>query len=270
MELSNQFTVDVPVDRAWAVLTDLPTIAPCLPGAQLQEVEGDEYRGIVKVKVGPIVAQYKGKATFLERDDDAHKAVLKAEGRETKGQGNASAVITAVLTPSGEGTSVEVTTDLKVTGKVAQIGRGVMGDVSGKLMDEFAANLAERVLADGEPAEQSDPSGSDGSDGEAAPAESAEGSAKDADPRPAPADSAASSASGNGSGPVADDAEDAADNERTAVSPTGITTYDSPEPEPIDLLGTAGSPVFKRAAPVLGGVLLLVLILLLRRRRRSE
>jgi len=267
MELSNQFTVDVPVERAWAVLTDLPTIAPCLPGAQLQEVEGEEYRGIVKVKVGPIVAQYKGKATFLERDDDAHKAVLKAEGRETKGQGNASAVITAVLSPSGEGTTVEVTTDLKVTGKVAQIGRGVMGDVSGKLMDEFAANLAERVLADGDPAGQIDPSGSDGSDGEAEAAEAAGAPAKDADARSEPADSAASSASGNGSGPVADDP---ADVERTAVSPTGITTYDSPEPDPIDLLGTAGSPVFKRAAPVLGGVLLLVLILLLRRRRRSD
>ncbi|MFI5044834.1 MAG: SRPBCC family protein [Acidimicrobiales bacterium] len=267
MELSNQFTVDVPVERAWAVLTDLPTIAPCLPGAQLQEVEGEEYRGIVKVKVGPIVAQYKGKATFLERDDDAHKAVLKAEGRETKGQGNASAVITAVLSPSGEGTTVEVTTDLKVTGKVAQIGRGVMGDVSGKLMDEFAANLAERVLADGDPAGQVDPSGSDGSDGEAEAAEAAGAPAKDADARSEPADSAASSASGNGSGPVADDS---ADTERTAVSATGVTTYDSPEPEPIDLLGTAGSPVFKRAAPVLGGVLLLVLILLLRRRRRSD
>ena len=102
MELTNDFRVAVPVERAWAVLTDVELIAPCLPGAQLQEVEGDEYRGIVKVKVGPITAQYKGKATFLSQDDDAHVAVLRAEGRETRGQGNANATITATLTPDGE------------------------------------------------------------------------------------------------------------------------------------------------------------------------
>src|SRR3954464_15821244 len=108
MELSNQFTVDVPVDRAWAVLTDLPTIAPCMPGAQLQEVEGEEYRGIVKVKVGPITAQYKGKATFVERDEPGRKLVLLAEGRDTRGQGNATATITATLEPAGDGTQVYV------------------------------------------------------------------------------------------------------------------------------------------------------------------
>ena len=98
MELTNDFRVGVPVERAWAVLTDVELIAPCMPGAQLQEVEGDEYRGIVKVKVGPITAQYKGTARFVERDDDAHKAVLRAEGRDTRGQGNANATITATLT----------------------------------------------------------------------------------------------------------------------------------------------------------------------------
>ena len=97
MELTNEFRVDRPVDETWNVLTDVERIAPALPGAQLQEIEGDEYRGIVKVKVGPITAQYKGKATFVEKDDTNHKAVLKAEGRDTKGQGNASALITATL-----------------------------------------------------------------------------------------------------------------------------------------------------------------------------
>ena len=96
MELINDFRVEVPIDHAWATLTDVERIAPCLPGAQLQEIEGDEYRGIVKVKVGPITAQYAGKATFVEKDDINHKAVLKAEGRDTRGQGNASAVITTL------------------------------------------------------------------------------------------------------------------------------------------------------------------------------
>jgi carbon monoxide dehydrogenase subunit G len=130
MELTNDFRVGVPVEQAWAVLTDVELIAPCMPGAQLQEVEGDEYRGIVKVKVGPITAQYKGAARFAERDDAAHRAVLRAEGRDTRGQGNANATITATLTPDGDGTAVSVVTDLTVTGRVAQFGRGVMADVS--------------------------------------------------------------------------------------------------------------------------------------------
>ena len=102
MELVNDFTVNVPVNEAWATLTDVERIAPCLPGAQLQEVEGDVYRGVVKVKVGPILAQFKGQATFVEKDDTNHRAVLKAEGRDTSGKGNASALITAQLEPEGE------------------------------------------------------------------------------------------------------------------------------------------------------------------------
>ena len=141
MELNNDFEVNAPVEKAWAVLTDVEKIAPCLPGAQLQEVEGDEYRGIVKVKVGPITAQYKGAATFIEKDDANHRAVLKAEGRDTRGAGNASALITAHLQAVGDRTKVSVSTDLTVTGKVAQFGRGVMADVSAKLMTQFADNL---------------------------------------------------------------------------------------------------------------------------------
>ena len=149
MELNNDFEVNAPIEKAWAVLTDVERIAPCLPGAQLQEVEGDEYRGIVKVKVGPITAQYKGAATFVEQDDANHRAVLKADGRDTRGAGNASALITAVLQPIGDRTKVSVSTDLTVTGKVAQFGRGVMADVSGKLMTQFADNLEK--LMEGEP-----------------------------------------------------------------------------------------------------------------------
>ena len=142
MDLNHSFTVDVPVDDAWRILTDVERIAPCLPGAQLQEIEGDTYRGIVKVKVGPIQAQFKGQANFVERDDVAHRAVLKGEGRDTGGKGNASALITAELTAlTDSSTSVTVNTDLSITGKVAQFGRGTMADISNKLLAQFVENL---------------------------------------------------------------------------------------------------------------------------------
>jgi len=132
----------VPVAEAWKILTNVELIAPCLPGAQLQEVEGDTYRGVVKVKVGPIQAQFKGQASFLERNDVDHKAVLKGEGRDTGGKGNASALITAQLTSiSATSTKVEVNTDLAITGKVAQFGRGAMADISDKLLAQFSENL---------------------------------------------------------------------------------------------------------------------------------
>ena len=153
MELNNDFEVAAPIDRVWDVLTDVERIAPCLPGAQLQEVEGDEFRGVGKVKVGPITAQYKGAASFVERDDAGYRAVLRAEGRDTRGAGNAAADITALLEAVDGGTRVTVTTDLTVTGKVAQFGRGVMADVSRKLMGQFADNLSDLIsTADGEAA----------------------------------------------------------------------------------------------------------------------
>ena len=146
MQLTNEFVVPVPVPDAWAVLTDLERIAPCMPGAELDQVVGGEYHGVVKVKVGPITAQYKGRATFEEKDDVAHRAVVRAEGRDARGQGNASAVITASLAPAGTSTRVTVETDLQITGKVAQFGRGVLADVSGKILDQFVERLHADVL----------------------------------------------------------------------------------------------------------------------------
>ncbi len=209
MELTNEFRVAVPLDTAWTVLNDVELIAPCLPGAQLQEIEGDEYRGIVKVKVGPITAQYTGAATFLSQEREAGTVVLHAEGRDTRGQGTASADITVQLTEDGRDTAVQVTTDLKITGKVAQFGRGVLADVSAKLLDEFVECLETKVLADGGPAEPE----------------------------------------------VAD------------AAPAAVRTFSAPEPEPVDLLDSAGAPMFKRLAPIITA---LVLILFLGRRRRRR
>ena len=147
--LNHTFTVPVAIAEAWNVLTNVERIAPCLPGAQLQEVEGDTYRGVVKVKVGPIQAQFKGQASFVERDDANYKAVLKGEGRDTTGKGNASAIITAQLTSTGPAsTKVDVNTDLSITGKVAQFGRGALADVSDKLLAQFSDNLNNLIASE--------------------------------------------------------------------------------------------------------------------------
>jgi len=146
VELTNEFSVKVPIDQAWAVLTDLERVAPCMPGFELQEVDGDEYRGVVKVKVGPMVAQYKGVASFRERDDTRYRAVVRAEGRELRGQGNAAATVTATLLAEEGGTHVTLHTDLAISGKVAQFGRGVLADVSSKLLRQFVQALEADVL----------------------------------------------------------------------------------------------------------------------------
>jgi carbon monoxide dehydrogenase subunit G len=141
-QIVNEFTVNRPIDEAWPIICDIERIAPCLPGAQLEEIEGDVYRGRVKVKLGAVSTQFKGEAKFIERDDEAHTAKLNGKGRDTGGRGNAEADIYAVaeaLSPTS--TKCTVTADLHITGKVAQFGRGIMGDVSKKLMDQFASNL---------------------------------------------------------------------------------------------------------------------------------
>lgn len=147
--LNHTFTVPVAIAEAWNVLTNVERIAPCLPGAQLQEVEGETYRGAVKVKVGPIQAQFKGQASFVEKDDVNYKVVLKGEGRDTGGKGNASAVITAQLTAiDAASTQVNVNTDLSITGKVAQFGRGALADVSDKLLAQFSDNLNNLIASE--------------------------------------------------------------------------------------------------------------------------
>jgi hypothetical protein len=148
MEINNTFEVKAPIDVAWATLTDLARIAPCLPGATLTSIEGDIYKGHVTVKVGPIVAKFGGQAIFQERNDTAHRAVLKGEGRDSTGKGNASAIITAQLeVVDANTTRCTVNTDLTITGKIAQFGRGALADVSDKLLKQFVVNLESTVLA---------------------------------------------------------------------------------------------------------------------------
>ena len=148
MELEHSFTVPVPLDRAWDVLLDVERVAPCMPGASLDSVNGDEIKGRIKVKVGPISMTYAGTARFTERDAATRVMKLEATGKETRGAGTASATVRSELHGEGDETHVVVHTSLNVTGRPAQFGRGVMSEVSGKLIGIFAANLASMLTAD--------------------------------------------------------------------------------------------------------------------------
>ena len=225
-QLVNEFTVNRPIDEAWPVICDLERIAPCLPGAQLQEIEGDEYRGIVKVKLGAVATQFKGAASFTSRDDTNYTASLHAEGRDTGGRGNAAAEITAraeALSPTS--TRIEVIADLHITGKVAQFGRGILGDVSKKLMTQFATNLNAMLDEIGPITTSSSPSGS----------------------ATAASESAADQAATGG-----------------AETPPTVRKIDGPASEPIDMAGMAGPALAKRFGPVL--LVVIFALLLLRRR----
>ncbi|MFJ6894314.1 SRPBCC family protein [Streptomyces hokutonensis] len=147
MKIDNEFSVGVPVERAWQALTDLEALAPCMPGAELTGVDGDIHRGKVRVKVGPMVSQFAGTARFVERDEAAHHAVISAAGKDMRGGGNASATVDARLRGEGSGTVVTVSTDLNISGRLAQFGSGMIKEISEKLFAQFVANVETQLLA---------------------------------------------------------------------------------------------------------------------------
>ncbi|MCP3989490.1 MAG: SRPBCC family protein [Actinomycetia bacterium] len=233
MELTNEFVIDRTVEETWRILNDLEFIAPCMPGAQLQEIEGDEYRGVVKIKVGPITAQYKGKASFVEQDEVNRVARLKAEGRDPR-QGNANAMVTAKMQEAGEGkTTVNIHTDLGLSGKIASFGRGAIEDVSKKILGQFADNLRDKLEA-----------------GEDAPGE-AEAGVEEA---PSSSESVSSSeeastSSTNGEAPA------------SSAGASNVRKIDAPEPTPVDLLAVSGPSTLKRALPAGIGMAIVIWIL---------
>jgi len=152
MELKDTFTVDVPPERLWEVLTDVERIAPCVPGFELEEVDEPDYRGRMKIKVGAIQMTYDATITFAERDDEARRAVLKVKGQERRGPGAVDATTTATLSGDNGQTTAEMVTDVQVTGRIAQFGRGIISDVSSRLTEKFVANLERQLLAPPEPA----------------------------------------------------------------------------------------------------------------------
>lgn len=213
MDLQNSFVVPADIDTAWRTLLDVEAIAPCMPGATLETVDGDVFTGSVKVKLGPVNMTYGGKARFVEKDEAQHRAVIEGTGKETRGSGTASALVTCQLVAeTADRTRVEVTTDLTVTGKPAQFGRGVMQDVAGRIIDQFSANLESVIAARGARAE----------------AEATGAPQPPATPTPLP---------------------QAADS--------------------IDLLGTAGAPVLKRAIPAVLAIVAVIGIVWLIARRRG-
>jgi uncharacterized protein len=248
MQLENSFTIDAPIEEAWKALNTPETIAPCFPGATLTEYEGDSFSGTVKVKLGPISLTYKGKGVYKERDDAAHRVVIDASGRDSRGNGTAEATVTGTMTADGpDKTAVTMVTDMKITGRPAQFGRGVISDVADKIIGQFASCVASKLQ------------------GEEAPAEGSSSEGPITGPTEAPVSAAAGAASSNGASGTA----------TTATAP--VTTKPAPastapmksEIDAIDLLDTAGAPVIKRLAPVVGGLGLLLLVIFLIRRLRS-
>jgi len=318
MELEHSFTVPVSEDRAWDVLLDVARVAPCMPGATLHSVEGDEINGSIKVKVGPITMTYQGTAHFTERDPAAHVITLEAAGKETRGAGTASAKVRSMLEGKGDETHVVVHTTLNVTGRPAQFGRGVMAEVGGKLIGIFADNLA-AMLAASEP----EAAPGDGAVDEALPIDvlnlstrawsslrkdgvqtlgdltrrseqqllaiDGVGPASLADIRGKLADRGLSLAQAPAQEPAigrhAADREELADvtplrparheaaEPAAAPQPAGdfeSADWQPPDNEAIDLLGVAGLPVLKRAAPAAAALLAILLVVFGLRRRRAR
>jgi carbon monoxide dehydrogenase subunit G len=277
MDLTHRFTVPVPLSEAWTAFNDLEGLAPCFPGATINSVNGDEFAGSVKIKLGPIALLYNGSGRYVQRNDADRRVVIEARGKDKRGNGTATATVTASFADSGAQTDVEVLTDLVITGKPAQFGRGVISDVSDKLLDQFVSCVSER-FADGPgaatAAEESVPSGmapasseptSDEADTEqtieleAVPAEDVPAEEVPADEMIATAAAAVqadapteSRSAFQGSGPPAYSAQ--------AQTDTGEST--------LNVLSTVGPVVLRRYGPVLAivGVLIFILIKIIRRK----
>ncbi len=233
MEMDHSFTVPVPPERAWDVLLDVERIAPCMPGATVDEFDGEVVTGRIKVKVGPVSLTYRGTAKFTERDSDAHVILLDASGKETRGAGTASATVRASLEPepSGQATKVVMHTTMNVTGRPAQFGRGVMVEVGGKLVEKFAENLAQLISGNGAAAPDGAAAAGTGA--------TADGGAADA----ASADPATATATESGPGST----------QPSAAIPVASTPPAPPaqgNDDSINLVRLVGPAILKRAVPV--------------------
>ncbi|MGI8650883.1 MAG: SRPBCC family protein [Rubrobacter sp.] len=296
MKINNEFTVSAPVEEAWKAMLDLESIAPCLPGASITEQDdNDQYQGTMTVKIGPITAKYKGTVKYEEKDESAHRAVLHATGRDARGQGTASATITSHMEEVSGGTKVSVETDMKLTGKAAQFGRGIAQDVAEKMLGQFAQCLEQRLGSD---------SGDGSSDGsyeagatEAAAGPTATASAEDNGTASAPSASAAATSGGTvtpggapagaasgsmatpvtGAGSMAQPVMKSNSSGSAAASTEASDSKEKPkarkisqpDPEPLDLGEMSQDALLKRAKPVLVGVGALLAVLLIWRGLRG-
>ena len=250
MKINNEFTVDAPIDRAWALLTDVEAIAPCMPGAQLTGTAstpaGESYEGKVKVKMGPVVAEYKGTAVFIEKDDEKYRGVIDAKGRDSRGAGTASAVITMQLRSDGASTTVDIDTELKISGKIAQFGAGMIQEVSQKLLGQFVSCLEGKLAAPAEPEAAVEAAAPETGTSEQIMADAALASTLTPTAPPSAA-----------AGPVT-----------AATNPARRPLQAAPEPAALDLLDLAGGAAVKRLVPMLiaGAAVVAAVIFFLTRR----
>ena len=255
MQLENTFTIEAPIEKAWEALNTPETIAPCFPGATLTEYEGDSFSGTVKVKLGPISLVYKGKGTYVQRDDAAHRVVIEATGRDSRGNGTASATVTGTMAADGpDKTAVTMVTDMTITGRPAQFGRGVISDVADKIIGQFAGCVAKKLAP------------------ELAAAPAAPSAA--AEPDAGSINGSTAGEGGTATGPALSSTPSSTAAPAAATAPAAPAVKRSTGPlrseiDAIDLLDSAGAPVLKRLAPIAGGGLLVLLIILLVRRLRG-
>ena len=239
MKMENEFTVEAPLEQAWEILLDLERITPCLPGAALEEESGDEYKGTMTIRLGPVTQKYNGTVSFEKTDEESHRAVLKADGKDARGQGTASATITSTLTEEDDGTKVHVETDMHLTGRAAQFGRGVQQEVATKLINQFAECLEKEIMGENTREEPEQPEKA---------AEQEEVEEQEA------------AASANGSAEKARDEEEEKPKRRVIEQDHDV--------EPLDLGEASRDAVLKRVVPLAAGLgALLVVIWLVRRRR---
>jgi uncharacterized protein len=234
MQLENKFTIAAPIEDAWAAMNNPETVAPCFPGAALTEYTGDSFTGTVKVKLGPISLTYKGKGTYIERDEANHKVVIDASGRDSRGNGTAKAMVTGSMKADGpDKTEVTMVTDMTITGRPAQFGRGVISDVADKIIGQFASCLADKLTE------------------------------KDATPEPETAATATGTAAAPSPAATAPTAP-------TTAAPVKPAAPVRSNVEAIDLLDTAGAPVAKALVPVAGVLAVLLAIFVIVKRLRAS
>jgi uncharacterized protein len=249
LKLEHSFTVPADLDTVWQAVLDPERVAPCMPGATLTEVDGDAFKGSFKVKLGPISLLYKGSGEFLSKDEEARRVVIKASGKDARGNGTAAATVTVTLTADGVATIGNVETDLAITGRPAQFGRGLISEVGGKLLDQFATCLASKLAPETTPAE-------------AAQVPKLSVVEKDREQDAAMAQEVREAvATGREAGQAVAATAPPATAPKLAVAP-------EPEAEPIDLLAYAGPSVLKRTAPLLAAGAAVLAFITLRRRRR--
>jgi uncharacterized protein len=255
MKLENEFTVPAPIEQAWAVLLDVERVAPCLPGAAIEGTDGDAHTGTMTVKIGPITARYKGTVKIEEADEAARRAVMRAQARDQRGQGTAAATITSTMEEVEGGTRVRVETDMRVTGPAAQFGRGVMQDVSAKLMGRFADCLAEEIAGGAPAAPAAEEAGGAGTPRKDEPTPAA----------PAPADAQVVGPRNPAASPPPGPAGESA---AAAAAPAPPPPRPRRSEEVLDLGEASREAVLKRVAPVAAVLVGLIVLLGIRRRGR--